>query len=170
MTIEELLRSLIDRIDNIEKVETIEFPSNAQSVHNQMTYTPTNFPMTNNNKISPSIDTMNKLVHLTSNLIVPENQLNGYNINLTDSNGVFEIGDTVSQGSAVAIVRYSNTSFIRVTDVGFGPMQANNTTIVKSNNNNVNAIISSINYFSDVYENNNHHIQVLTVFLLFLLV
>jgi len=110
---------------------------------------------TNNNKISPSIDTMNKLVHLTSNLIVPENQLNGYNINLTDSNGVFEIGDTVSQGSAVAIVRYSNTSFIRVTDVGFGPMQANNTTIVKSNNNNVNAIISSINYFSDVYENNN---------------
>ena len=67
---------------------------------------------------SPVIDTLQRTLVVTKNIIVPENRISGYNISLTKTvdnmNLVPAVGTTVTFGSNTATVDYANSTFIRV--------------------------------------------------------
>jgi hypothetical protein len=77
--------------------------------------------ISSNTKISPSVDVLTKLTHFTRNNSFPQYEYSGYYLNVTNLKGNFNEGDIIHQNNAVAgIVRFANSSFIRVTNVPTG--------------------------------------------------
>lgn len=105
-----------------------------------------------NSKVSPVIDVLSKYSHFTYNMCVPGHELTGYYLTLSNTNGSFTKGDTVTQGSSNAIVRFANSTFARITNID-NFFNANNTTLVLASDNTVNATISSAEYYSEALDN-----------------
>lgn len=106
-----------------------------------------------NNKISPSLDTISKLTHFTKNKLVEDFILFGYYIDVANVSNTFVSGDTVQQGDTTAVVRFANSSFMRLTDVSNGSISANSTTIVKVGATTTNALITYAEHFNECLDN-----------------
>lgn len=105
-----------------------------------------------NSKISPVIDVLSKYSHFTYNYCLPDYQLTGYYLNLSNSNGIFSNGDIVTQGSSNGVIRFANSTFARITNIT-NYFNANNTTIVSTTSSSVNATISSAEFYSESLDN-----------------
>jgi hypothetical protein len=109
---------------------------------------------TANTKVSPSIDILTKLSHFTRNNSFPIYEYSGYYLNITNSKGTFANGDVVHQNDAVAgIVRFANSSFIRVTNVPKGTMFQANSTLLTNRTQVANATITTAEYYSESLDN-----------------
>jgi hypothetical protein len=100
--------------------------------------------------MSPVIDNFTKYSHFTLNLCVPEYELSGFYLTLSNNNGSFTNGSTVSQGGVSGKVRFANSSYVRVTNVSNGNFVANATSL---GNNSVNASIITAEYYSETLDN-----------------
>lgn len=90
---------------------------------------------TSNNKISPYIDRIKIDSAYTTNLLTAESEMQGYNIQVANSTGLFTVGETVWQSNTTvntsATILYCNTSYLQVSNVQsnvssqFGIMNAN---------------------------------------------
>jgi hypothetical protein len=107
-----------------------------------------------NTKVSPVIDVISKYTHLTKNLCEPTYQIKGYYLNIDNLNGAFANGDSITQGTTTGIVRFANTSYLRITNVQEGTFFiANTTTVVKTGTSSTNAVITSAKYYSESFDN-----------------
>lgn len=74
-----------------------------------------------NNKITPVIDTMRTNVNYTFNIVPVANDLSGVYLSIDENTGTFTKGDIVSQisygNTTTGIIREANSSYIRVTGV-----------------------------------------------------
>jgi hypothetical protein len=97
---------------------------------------------TDNQKFSPYLDSIRKVVVLTSNQILPEAGLEGFYLSLGTSNGTFSRGDLVWQSNATSNttgqVTFANSTFITVSNVSTTNTQqialfnANSTSVINS--------------------------------------
>jgi hypothetical protein len=105
-----------------------------------------------NSKISPVVDVITKYSHFTYNLCVPEFQLSGYYLNISNTNGIFSNGMTISQSSVTGTVRSANSTALRVTDVTGGNFNANTITVTGSAAT-INAIITTAENYNETKDN-----------------
>jgi hypothetical protein len=100
--------------------------------------------------VSPVIDNFTKFSTFTYNLCVPNYELSGFYLSVANINGTFSNNSVVTQAGVRGIVRYSNSSFIRVTNVSNGNFTANGTSIVCGTSN-ASIIISE--YYDETLDN-----------------
>mgnify|MGYP003340060537 FL=1 len=105
-----------------------------------------------NTKVSPVIDVLSKYSHFTYNYCVPDYELTGYYLTLSNTQGQFSNGDSVVQGSSNAVIRFANSTFARITDIT-NFFNANNTTLMVASNNSVNATITSAEFYTENFDN-----------------
>jgi len=106
-----------------------------------------------NTKVSPVIDVISKLTHTTKNLAGNPDELVGYYLTISNTNGSFSNGDSISQGPTTATVRAANSSFMMVTNVPPGMfLTANNTSVINGTNSG-NATIITAEYFDETLDN-----------------
>jgi hypothetical protein len=105
-----------------------------------------------NTKISPVIDVLSKFSHFTFNMCVPENDLTGYYLTISNTNGSFSNGMSSYQGNATGTVKFANTTFLRLVDAANDVFAANSTTI-KGSTSSTNATINNAEYYSEALDN-----------------
>jgi hypothetical protein len=106
-----------------------------------------------NTKISPYIDHLAKLTHLTRNLVTPDSELYGYYLSISNTNGSFTTGESVSQGSSTATVAFANSSYMRIKSVSGANTFVANSTIIVGSISNANAVITSATYYGENIDN-----------------
>lgn len=114
---------------------------------------------TSNNRISPYIDRIKLDSAYTTNYLTTESQLEGYNVQVANSTGLFTIGETVWQSNATvntyATVQYCNSSYLQVSNVQsnvstqIGTMNANGTSILTGETSGTIANVISVGYFNE---------------------
>ena len=119
-----------------------------------------------NNKTSPYIDSIRNNITLTHNMIFPENFLNGVLMGLSNTTGMFAIGDTVWQANSTtntsATVVLSNSTFIAVTNLvssNTKHIPGFNLTSASSNLNSTNATSAGIANVNSILEYNESSIS-----------
>lgn len=106
---------------------------------------------TANNFFSPYIDSQDFSVTYTYNLCVPESQLTGYYLTIKNANGVFKIGDNVSQGGVTGTIFNVNRYNIIVNNVANGSFT--NTAITNSTTS-ATANVVTAEYFNESIDSN----------------
>jgi hypothetical protein len=114
---------------------------------------------TSNNRISPYIDRIKLDSAYTTNYLTTESQIEGYNVQVANSTGLFTIGETVWQSNATvntyATILYCNSSYLQVSNVQsnvstqIGTMNANGTSILTGETSGTIANVISAGYFSE---------------------
>ena len=106
-----------------------------------------------NTKVSPVIDVISKLTHTTKNLAGNPDELSGYYLTISNTNGSFSNGDYIYQNSTTATVRAANSTFMMVTNVPPGTFFNANSVSVINGTNSGNATIVTAEYFDETQDN-----------------
>jgi hypothetical protein len=103
-----------------------------------------------NSYISPVIDNFTKFSNFTYNLCPENYDLSGFYLSVANVNGVFSNGSTVTQAGVSGILRFANSSYLRITNVSNGNFTANATSIVSGA---ANATIVISEYYDETLDN-----------------
>jgi hypothetical protein len=114
---------------------------------------------TSNNKISPYVDRIKIDAAYTVNLLTAESELQGFNIQVANSTGLFTVGETVWQSNATvntsATILYCNTSYLQVSNVQsnvssqLGIMNANGISTLTGTTSGILANVISVGIFNE---------------------
>lgn len=105
---------------------------------------------TSNNKISPVVDTISKIGHFTYNLCAPALDLEGYYISLPDNEN-FKLGNTISQGNTTGLIRFANSTFLRVVNATGVFNTSSNIALLSTPS--INVTPRSVEYYSETQDN-----------------
>lgn len=105
---------------------------------------------TSNNLTAPFIDQLGTSVTITYNQATAQTQLTGYHLNITNTTGKFQIGETVTQGAVSGIIDGANNSYIRINSAN--STFALNTSIVGIVSA-ASANVTTVKYFDETLEN-----------------
>jgi hypothetical protein len=67
-----------------------------------------------NSYVSPVVDSISQVLNFTSNMICTQNNLVGFQLQVADVNGTFNVGDSVQQGNSV--MTYGTGEIIKIDD------------------------------------------------------
>lgn len=104
-----------------------------------------------NNLVSPVIDVLSKYSNFTTNLCSHPSFLVGYYLNVSNTNGTFEVGETVTQGNATGKIAVANSSYMRINEVSGGDFVAGSTIVGSINSGN--AYVTTAEYFAETKNN-----------------
>ena len=105
---------------------------------------------TSNNLTAPFIDQLGTSVTITYNQATAQTQLTGYHLNITNTSGKFQVGETVTQGAVSGVVDGANNSYVRI--ISANSTFALNTSIVGVIST-ASANVTTVKYFDETLEN-----------------
>lgn len=108
---------------------------------------------TSNTDTAPYIDRLGTYVTITYNSPTAQTQLVGYYLNLSNTSGVFQKGETITQANTVTgVIDGANSSYIRVNLVANGVFAANASAVTGATSG-ASANVTTVTYFDETKEN-----------------
>ena len=102
---------------------------------------------------SDLIDRLGTYVTITYNSPTAQTQLVGYYLNLSNTSGVFQKGETITQANTVTgVIDGANSSYIRVNLVANGVFAANASAVTGATSG-ASANVTTVTYFDETKEN-----------------
>lgn len=104
-----------------------------------------------NSLVTPVIDVLSKYSNFTFNLCHSSVALNGYYLNISNTNGSFVVGENITQGSSTATVAFANSSFIRIQNASTGDFLSGATVVGSTSS--ANAYVTTAEFFDETKNN-----------------